>query len=120
MADTLKIYSYAGCSTCRRALAFLEKRGVSAKVVDITTTPPTRAELEAMLARYDGQLKKLFNTSGQVYREEKLGEKLPSLTTAQALALLAKNGRLVKRPFLLRGKEALAVGFKEEEWAELV
>jgi arsenate reductase len=115
----LKIYSYAGCSTCRKALSYLKDQGVEAEVVDITVTPPTRAELAAMLGRVGGQVKRLFNTSGQVYREQKVGEKLASMTDEQALGLLAGNGRLVKRPFLMRGKEALAVGFKDDEWRQL-
>jgi Spx/MgsR family transcriptional regulator len=117
--DKLRIYSYAGCSTCRKALAFVAERGVDAEVIDITATPPSLPELKAMLAHV-GQLKKLFNTSGQVYREQKIGEKLATLDDAAALALLAANGRLVKRPFLMRGSEPLAVGFKSEEWIGLV
>lgn len=116
----LKIYSYKNCSTCKNALKFLEKKGLAAAVIDITETPPSKTELQAMLTRYEGNVKKLFNTSGQVYREMGLTEKLAKMSDADALALLAKNGKLVKRPFLMNGKEAKAVGFKEDEWKKLL
>jgi arsenate reductase len=114
MAKKLKVYEYSGCSTCKKALKFLESRKIPFEKVDITAQPPSKSELQAML-RQVGELRKLFNTSGQVYKELKLSEKLPSLSTEEALALLAKNGRLVKRPFIL-GEGWGAVGFKEEDW----
>ena len=86
----------------------------------ITTKPPTTAELKAMLACYGGRVKKLFNTSGQAYRELKLGDQLDDLAEADALALLAGNGRFVKRPFLLIEGKAVAVGFDEDEWKKLL
>jgi arsenate reductase len=69
-----------------------------------------------MLAAYDGEVRRLFNTSGADYREQNLAEKLPGLGDAAALALLAGNGRLVKRPFLIGDGVAL-VGFNEKKWA---
>ena len=69
------------------------------------------------LAAHGGELRRLFNTSGRDYREQKLGEKLPALTPAAALALLAANGNLVKRPFLIGDGVAL-VGFDALVWAE--
>jgi arsenate reductase-like glutaredoxin family protein len=71
-----------------------------------------------MLAHLGGDLRKLFNTSGQQYRELGLSEKLKSKTPDQALKLLASNGKLIKRPFAL-GKSKGAVGFREEEWKGL-
>jgi len=114
----LKIYEYAKCDTCRKALKFLDARGAAYEKIDITTQAPSRAELEKMLALQGGDLRKLFNTSGVVYKEMKLSEKLPTLTPAAALSLLEKNGRLVKRPFVL-GEKSGAVGFREEEWKKL-
>ncbi len=116
---TVTIYSYANCSTCKKALKYLEKQGVSAKVVDITTTPPPLKDLKAMLAAYDGQVRKLFNTSGQVYREQGLGAKLPGMSESEALKLLAGNGRLIKRPFLVVAGKAVAVGFDEAAWDQV-
>lgn len=111
---TVRVYEYEKCSTCRQALKFLDARRIAYERVPIVDTPPSRKELATMLAVH-GDLKKLFNTSGLVYRELKIGDKLKTMSEDEALDLLAKNGRLVKRPFvLLKGRGLL--GFKEEEW----
>ncbi len=110
----VKIYEYEGCSTCRKALKFLDAAGVAYQRVPIVTEPPTKAELKTMLGRV-GDLRKLFNTSGMVYRELGVGEKLKTMSEAQALDLLASHGKLVKRPFVLFDGGGL-VGFKEDEW----
>ena len=110
----LKVYEYSGCSTCKKALKFLDAKGVAYEKIDITTQPPTASELKEMLAQ-KGDIRKLFNTSGLVYKEMKLSEKLPGMSEKDALSLLAKFGRLVKRPFVLGGKWG-TVGFKEDEW----
>lgn len=113
---SVKVYEYAGCSTCRKALKFLDARGVAYRSVPIVETPPTVAELKAMLA-FAGDLRRLFNTSGLLYRELGVGEKLKTMSEAAALALLAKHGKLVKRPFVLLKDRGL-LGFKEDEWAK--
>ena len=118
MPNLLKVYEYSGCSTCKKALKFLDERGVPYEKIAIVDQPPTVAELKCMLAFQGGDLRKLFNTSGQVYRELKLGEKLPSMSEDEALKLLASNGKLVKRPFALSTTQGL-VGFKEDEWKKL-
>lgn len=110
----IKVYAYSGCGTCREALKFLAARGVMHDMVAIRETPPTKTELKRMLTAV-GDLRKLFNTSGQDYRELNLKEKLPAMTEAEAIDLLSRNGNLVKRPFVLMGKGGL-IGFKEEEW----
>jgi len=110
-----KVYEYAKCSTCRKALKFLDARGVSYQKVPIVDQPPTQKELEGMLARLGGDLRRLFNTSGELYREMKLSDKLKTMKPAEALALLSKHGKLVKRPFLVSDKGGL-VGFQEAEW----
>ena len=114
-----KMYEYSGCSTCKQALKFLEAKKISFEKIDITSKPPSKNELQRMLKFYKGELRKLFNTSGLVYKEMKLAEKLPGMNEAEALALLEKNGRLVKRPFLL-GEKSGVVGFKEEEWKKIL
>ena len=116
MRNKWKVYEYAGCSTCKKALKFLDAKKIPYEKIDITSVPPSPSELKQMLAHV-GELKKLFNTSGLVYKELKLSEKLPSMSEKDALGLLAKNGRLVKRPFVL-GDGFGMVGFKEEEWKE--
>lgn len=111
---TWKVYEYAGCSTCRKALKFLDARKIPYEKHDITSIPPSPAELKAMLKQVR-DVRKLFNTSGLVYKEMRLSEKLPGMSEKEALDLLAHNGRLVKRPFVL-GSDFGLVGFKEEEW----
>jgi len=111
----IKIYTYANCDTCRRAVKWLGVQGLDFDERPIRETPPTPAELRTMLAAYDGEVRRLFNTSGKDYREQKLGEKLPNLSPAAALDLLAQNGNLVKRPFLL-GPGVTLVGFDEMVW----
>jgi len=109
------IYEYSKCDTCRKALRFLDGKKLGYERKDITAEAPALNELETMLAHYGGDIRKLFNTSGVAYKEMKLSEKLPKLPQAEALKLLAANGRLVKRPFLLGDGFGL-VGFKEDEW----
>jgi arsenate reductase len=111
----LRVYAYAGCGTCRKALKFLTERKIAHEVIPIREQPPTPAELRAMQRHTGGELRRLFNTSGQDYRAMKLGERLPSMSEDEALALLAANGNLVKRPFAMT-KTAGVVGFKSEEW----
>lgn len=119
MGDKLRLYAYANCSTCKAAIKYLEKKGVSFETISIVERPPTVAELRKMLSFYEGKIGKLFNTSGLQYRELKLGEKLPTMSEAEALTLLSKNGKLVKRPFVL-GNGGGRVGFRENEWKALL
>lgn len=122
--STLTVYTYANCDTCRRAVKWLRAHDIAFDEKPIRETPPSPAELRTMLARLGGAgaLRKLFNTSGVDYRVQKLGEKLPSLSEAEAIALLAGNGNLVKRPFALgSGSGATGVGlvgFDETAWAQ--
>lgn len=111
----LKVYTYAKCDTCRKAVKFLKGEDVAFREVPIRETPPSVAELKAMLKAYDGDLRRLFNTSGGDYKAQGLSTKLPSLSESEALSLLAGNGNLVKRPFAL-GDGVHLVGFKEDEW----
>ena len=106
-----KVYQYSKCSTCRKALKWLDARGVKYDSVDIVTAPPKKAELARAL-KSGLPLKKLFNTSGQSYREGGWSDKLGKVTEAQALDALAGDGKLIKRPFILSG-DAVLVGFDE-------
>ena len=114
---TLKIYVYDRCSTCRKALRFLERHGIACIKIPIRETPPTKAEIEKMLTIQGDKIRKLFNTSGRDYREQGVKDRLSGMTTAQAVQLLAGNGNLIKRPFAL-SKSIGLLGFKEEEWRE--
>lgn len=114
---TLKIYVYDRCSTCRKALQFLEQHKIACTKIPIRETPPTKAEIKQMLRIQGDNLRKLFNTSGKDYREQGVKDRLPGMTTTQAIQLLAGNGNLVKRPFAL-SKSIGLLGFREEEWRE--
>jgi arsenate reductase (glutaredoxin) len=113
----LTVYTYAKCSTCRDAIKWLNSHAIPFDEKPIRETPPTIGELKAMLAAQGGALRRLFNTSGLDYRSHGLAQKLPALNELEALRLLAGNGMLVKRPFLL-GPGIGLVGFKESFWAE--
>lgn len=113
----VKVWSYEKCSTCRKALKFLEERKIPHEVVPIVDNPPSKADLKRMLSSV-GELKRLFNTSGELYRELKISEKLPKMSQDEALDLLAKHGKLVKRPFVFAGEHGL-VGFDEARWSEI-
>ena len=112
----MKIYTYSGCSTCKKATRWLDAQGIAYEERPIRERPPTRAELKAMLGYVGGERRRLFNVSGQDYRALGLKDTLPTMSDAEALKLLASNGNLVKRPFLLGDGYGL-VGFKQEEWA---
>jgi arsenate reductase len=117
----LTVYTYASCDSCRKATKWLRARSVAFVEKPIRETPPSVAELRAMLVHLGGggELRRLFNTAGQDYRALGLKDTLPGMKEADALALLAGNGNLVKRPFLL-GPGLGLVGFEETLWAERV
>ncbi len=113
----LKLYAYAGCSTCRNAIKWLKQHAIPFEEIAIRESPPSVPELRVMLGAQGGDLRKLFNTSGLDYRALDMKSKLPSMSSDEALKLLASNGNLVKRPFALDVKaRVFLVGFKEAEW----
>ena len=112
----LKFYGYKQCGTCRKAEQFLQQAGVAYEFIDITANPSGAEELAAIVERANVPLNKLFNTSGVQYRELKIKERLPVLSGPEILALLAGNGRLIKRPLVTDGKRA-TVGFNAEQFA---
>lgn len=116
----IKLYGYEKCSTCRKAQSFLNGKKRPYESIDITTAPPSRDELKAMLAHVGGDIRRLFNTSGKVYREMKLSESMDSMSEAEALKLLTSNGMLVKRPFLMINGKAAAIGFNEKDWNDVL
>jgi arsenate reductase len=115
-AKMLKVYTLSNCGTCRAATKWLRGRGIEFQEHPIREQPPTLSELRKALVAYNGEVRRLFNSSGQDYREQGLAEKVPSMSDDAALQLLAGNGRLVKRPFLVGDGVAL-VGFNEQKWA---
>ncbi|MCB1089328.1 MAG: arsenate reductase family protein [Verrucomicrobiae bacterium] len=115
----MKLYTYSGCGTCKKAVKWLKQQGIDLPEIPIREQPPSPAELRKMLTHLGGDRRQLFNTSGQDYRALNLKESLPSLSDDEAIELLASNGNLIKRPFLLTPKGG-TTGFKEEEWGSLI
>lgn len=111
----ITIYTYKKCGTCRKATKWLETRGIAFDERPIRETPPSAEELRAMLAARGGELRRLFNTSSQDYRDAGLKDRLAEMGEEKAFAILRENGNLVKRPFLIGDGVALN-GFREEEW----
>jgi arsenate reductase len=111
------IYLYQKCSTCQSALRFLELQSAVFTTKEIDKTPPSISELRKMLAWQCGNLKKLINTSGLLYREMHLAERLLDMSIEEVFQLFSQEGMLVKRPFLLADHFGL-VGFKEAEWIQ--
>lgn len=111
----IKLYGYKRCGTCRKAEKALSENDIDYNFVDITTNPPSLIELESIIKLSGKELKKFFNTSGVVYRELKLKDKLKSMSEKDQLQLLASDGKLIKRPITTDGTSA-TVGFQEEEF----
>ncbi len=113
----IKMYEYPNCTTCKKAVKFLVNNRFPVERVNIFERAPTKTEIKLMLKYLDGNLRRIFNTTGTLYKEMKLAEKLPKMTEDEAIELLTSNGRLVKRPFLLLESTGL-IGFHESQWRE--
>lgn len=113
----MKLYSYERCGTCRKALAWLRDQGLAVETLDITRQPPAIDELRLGLDQLGR--KRLFNTSGQSYRA--LGATaVAAMDDEQALAALAADGKLIRRPFLITDRGEVLTGFRPEEWQRLL
>lgn len=108
---------YPKCSTCQKAKKWLEEQNISFTERHIVENNPTYEELKNWHETSGLPLKKFFNTSGLLYKEMQLKDKLPGMTEDEQLKLLATNGMLVKRPLVVDG-DVVLVGFREAEWAE--
>lgn len=108
---------YRKCSTCMKALKWLEENNVEFVERPIKEENPTYEELKEWYAKSSLPLKKFFNTSGLIYKDMQLKDKLPTMTEEEQLRLLATNGMLVKRPLVV-GEDFVLTGFKEKEWEE--
>lgn len=109
---------YPKCTTCQKAKKWLTEKGISFEERDIKTENPTKEELEAWYKKSGLPLKRFFNTSGILYKEMKLKDRLPEMTEDEQLTFLSTDGMLVKRPILISDEQVL-VGFKEKEWETL-
>ena len=110
---------YPRCSTCQKAKKWLEEHNIEFTERHIVEEKPNYDELQMWYKRSGLPLKKFFNTSGLVYKEMKLKDKLPAMSEEEQLKLLATNGMLVKRPMVISEDKGL-VGFKEAEWEKLL
>lgn len=108
---------YRKCSTCIKALKWLEDNNITFKERPIKEENPTYEELKAWHQMSGVPLKKFFNTSGLIYKEMQLKDKLPQMSEEEQLQLLSTNGMLVKRPLVI-GEDFVLTGFKEKEWEE--
>ena len=114
----IKVYCYAKCSTCKKAIKWLEDNKINHEVIDIKENHPDEKTLKELHKKSGLPLKKFFNTSGMLYREMELSKKLPDMSEAEMYKLLASDGMLVKRPLLITDKGVMP-GFKEETWSDL-
>ncbi len=115
----LQYICYPKCTTCQRAMKWLDENGIQYDVRDIKINNPTLSELTQWYKKSGLSLKKFFNTSGLLYKSLDLKNKLPEMTEDEMLSLLATDGMLVKRPIVI-GDDFVLVGFKEAEWAEKI
>lgn len=111
----VKVYCYDKCSTCKKALKWLDANNADYKVIDIKGDHPDEKTLRRLHKKSGLPLKRFFNTSGMLYRELNLAKKLPTMSEDEMFALLASDGMLVKRPLLISGDHVVP-GFREDAW----
>ncbi len=112
----LKVYCYNRCTTCKKALKWLDDHNIDYELIDIKTEHPDEETLRKYHAMSGLPLKRFWNTSGIPYREMELSRKLPDMSEDEQIKLLATDGMLIKRPLLI-GDSYVMTGFKEDEWA---
>ena len=110
---------YPKCSTCMKAKKWLDENGLEYELRDIRTENPSADEVGTWYRKSGLPLKRVFNTSGILYKEMKLKDRLPEMSEEEQLQLLGTDGMLVKRPIVVDGDTVL-VGFREKEWEILV
>jgi len=113
----MHVYQYPKCSTCRKALKWLDGRRIAYEKTDLVAEPPSAAVLRDLHRRSGLPVGKLFNTSGESYRAGNYKQRLASMSEGEALAALAKDGKLIKRPIVDTGK-AVLVGFDEAAYGK--
>lgn len=112
------VLCYSRCTTCKKALKWLDENGIAYKERPIKEENPSKEELEAWYKKSGLPLKRFFNTSGNAYKELKLKDRLPGMSEEEQLELLSTDGMLVKRPLVVTDNVVLT-GFKEDEWKVL-
>lgn len=112
-----KLYCYPRCTTCKKAVKWLEENRIDYEYKHIVEETPSKEDIKKYYKESGLPLKRFFNTSGNVYKELNLKEKLAEMSEDEQFELLASNGMVLKRPLLV-GKDFVLVGFKEAEWIE--
>ncbi len=113
----MQLIQYEKCSTCKKAVNWLKEHGIEYENRPIREQNPTKEELAAWYKKSGLPLKRFFNTSGTLYKEMGLKDKLPQMSEEEQLSLLATDGMLVKRPLIV-AEEFVLTGFREQEWEE--
>lgn len=109
---------YPRCTTCKKAKDWLDKNNIKYEERNIKENNPSKNELKEWISKSGKPIKKFFNTSGTLYRELNVKDKLPNMNEDEQIELLATDGMLVKRPILV-GENKVLVAFKEDEWRSL-
>ena len=115
----VKVYCYPKCSTCKKAIRYLNDQLIDFVTIDIKEDNPDRKTLKKAIDISGLPVRKLFNTSGNLYKEMNLSTRLPSMSEDEMIEILSSNGMLVKRPLLISDNYAL-IGFKEDQWKEVI
>ena len=115
----LTVLCYSKCSTCQKALKWLNEHGISYTERPIKEEHPSKEELRTWFQKSGLPLKRFFNTSGNLYKQLQLKDRLPQMSEEEQLDLLASDGMLVKRPLVV-GENFVLTGFKEPEWKEKI
>ena len=111
----MELIEYQKCSTCKKARNYLEKNKINFVNREIKENTPTEEEINSWINKYNIDINKLFNTSGMIYREMNLKEKIKNMTTEEKIKILSQNAMLIKRPILIDDNQ-IYIGFKEKEW----
>ena len=115
----LTVYCYSRCSTCKKALKWLDDHGMEYRSIDIKEDNPDKETLRQLHKKSGLPLKRFFNTSGQLYRQMELSKKLPDMSEDEMYEILASDGMLVKRPILIT-EDRVFTGFKEDDWKSVL
>ena len=114
----MELIIYSKCSTCKKAKNYLDNKNIKYNLREIKEFTPSKDEITKWLEKYNIDINKLFNTSGLIYRELNLKDKLKNMTTKDKINLLSQTAMLIKRPILVCDNNLL-VGFKEKEWQNI-
>ena len=114
----IKVYCYSRCTTCKKALKWLDDRQIEYEKIDIAQDHPDEAMIRELHKKSGLPLKRFYNTSGKIYKDLQLSKKLPDMSEDEQYRLLASDGMLVKRPLVI-GDDFVLVGFKEPEWERI-